>query len=72
MRVRVFVLAAAFLMLGCGGPEAQDEPAVPPVENAPPSVFDPLTSTIDRAQGVQQTVDEQAATLRRRVEEAEE
>jgi hypothetical protein len=34
-------------------------------------VFDPWTDTIDRAESVQQTVDEQAAELRRRIEEAE-
>jgi hypothetical protein len=34
-------------------------------------VFDPLTSTIRRAEGVQQTVDDQAAEQRRRIEEAE-
>jgi len=34
-------------------------------------VFDPLTSTIDRAEGVQQTVDDQAAEQRKRIEEAE-
>ena len=31
----------------------------------------PMTSTIGRAQGVQQTVDEQAAEQRRRIEDAE-
>jgi hypothetical protein len=35
------------------------------------TVFDPLTSTIDRAEGVQDTVDAQSEELRRRVEEAE-
>lgn len=35
------------------------------------TVFDPLTSTIDRAEGVQDTVDAQSEALRRRVEEAE-
>ena len=35
------------------------------------TVFDPMTSTIGRAQGVQQTVDEQAAEQRRRIEDAE-
>ena len=63
------VLAAIVLVVaGCGAPE---EPAEP--EPAPPrreTVFDPLTSTIDRAEGVQQTVDEQAAEQRRRIEEA--
>jgi hypothetical protein len=46
--------------------EQADEPAAPR-----PTVFDPLTSTIDRAEGVQQTVDAQAAEQRRRIEEAE-
>jgi hypothetical protein len=70
MRV-VLLFGAALGILGCGGSPAPDEPAEPPIENARPTVFDPLTSTIDRAQGVQQTVDEQAAELRRRVDEAE-
>jgi hypothetical protein len=35
------------------------------------TVFDPLTSTIDRAEGVQDIVDAQSEELRRRVEEAE-
>ena len=34
------------------------------------TVFDPLTSTIGRAEGVQHTVDDQAAEQRRRIEEA--
>jgi hypothetical protein len=34
-------------------------------------VFDPMTSTIGRAQGVQNTVDAQAAEQRKRIEEAE-
>jgi hypothetical protein len=61
--------AIAFIVTGCGGPP----PAPPPSEPAEPrpTVFDPLTSTIDRAQGVQQTVDEQAAEQRRRIEDAE-
>ncbi len=57
------------LLAGCGGSEPAGEPAQPAEPR--PTAFDPLTSTIDRAQGVQQTVDEQAAELRRRVEEAE-
>jgi hypothetical protein len=61
--------AVAVALAGCGGSgpaEAPSQPAEPR-----PTVFDPLTSTIDRAQGVQQTVDEQAAAQRRRIEEAE-
>lgn len=63
-------LAAALVLLvaGCGG----SEPAEPPPQaERRPTVFDPMTSTIGRAQGVQQTVDEQAAEQRRRIEDAE-
>ena len=63
--------AIAFTLAGCGAPP---EPAEPVSESAEPprqTVFDPLTSTIDRAQGVQQTVDQQAAEQRRRIEDAE-
>jgi len=34
------------------------------------TVFDPWVGTIDRAKGVQSTVDEQAAEQRRKIEEA--
>lgn len=61
--------AIAFTLAGCGGSETA-EPANEPAEPRP-SVFDPLTGTIDRAQGVQQTVDQQAAEQRRRIEAAE-
>jgi hypothetical protein len=63
------VAAIALLVVGCGG---QTEPAAAPPQAEPrPTVFDPLTSTLDRAQGVQQTVDQQAAEQRRRIEDAE-
>jgi hypothetical protein len=64
----VLVAAVALLPVGCGGPS---EPTDPPPTAPRPTVFDPLTSTIDRAQGVQQTVDQQAAEQRRRLEDAE-
>ena len=68
----VKALASSVMILampGCGNPE----PPPPPIEAAAPkpSVFDPLTSTIDRAKAVQKTVDEQAAEQRRRIEDAE-
>jgi hypothetical protein len=63
--------AIALTLAGCGG---RAEP-VEPVSDSPgpprPTVFDPLTSTLDRAQGVQQTVDQQAAEQRRRIADAE-
>ena len=65
------LIAIACLVSGCGGAEDSAQPAAEP-QAAPrrETVFDPLTSTIDRAEGVQQTVYEQAAEQRRRVEEA--
>lgn len=56
-------------MAGCGSSVSTEE-APQPQEPPRPTVFDPMTSTIGRAQGVQQTVDEQAAEQRRRIEEA--
>ena len=62
----------ALLLAACGGSEPEERAAEEP-EAAPrrETVFDPLTSTIGRAQGVQQTVEEQAAEQRRRIEDAE-
>jgi hypothetical protein len=66
----VCVLAA--VLASCGGPPPSERASEPPERPAQrETVFDPLTSTIGRAQGVQQTVDAQAAEQRRRIEEAE-
>jgi hypothetical protein len=64
-------LAGFLSIAGCGG--SDDAPADTAAETEQPreTVFDPLTSTIDRAEGVQDTVDAQSEELRRRVEEAE-
>jgi hypothetical protein len=67
MQPRLWLSTALVIALaGCGG-------APQPAEKAPPrpTVFDPMTSTIGRAQGVQQTVDAQAAEQRKRIEAAE-
>jgi hypothetical protein len=67
------VLAAIGLAIaGCGGADDSADRASERSEPAPrrETVFDPMTSTIGRAEGVQQTVDEQAAEQRRRIEEA--
>ena len=62
----------ALTLAACGGSEPEER-AAEPRETLPQreTVFDPLTSTIDRAQGAQQTVDQQAAEQRRRLEELE-
>lgn len=71
------VLALVSLMTGCGGsaPPSADTTRAPPAvaQKAPErreTVFDPLVGTIDRAKGVQSTVDDQAAEQRRKIEEA--
>jgi hypothetical protein len=59
------------VLAGCGSssapPPAAEKAAAPKRE----TVFDPLVGTIDRAKGVQTTVDDQAAEQRRRIEELE-
>ena len=73
MARKACVLATVVLAIaGCGGSE---EPTVQTSERDEPAarretVFDPLTSTIGRAEGVQQTVDDQAAEQRRQIEDA--
>jgi TolA-binding protein len=68
--ITVALLAALALVGGCGG---SDEPqsSAAKQEQERESAFDPLVETMDRAKAVQQTVDQQAEELRRRVEEAE-
>jgi hypothetical protein len=67
-RKRALSLILGFVLAGCGGSELAESPPEP---ERRPSVFDPLTGTLDRAQGVQQTLDAQAAEQRRRIEDAE-
>jgi hypothetical protein len=71
MIAKLCLLVAMLTLTACGdGPQAPDDSQAEPPEPEP-TVFDPLTSTLDRARGVQQTVDEQAAEQRRKIEEAE-
>jgi hypothetical protein len=65
------LIAMVWALGGCGGSEQPAERTKAP-DAAPrrETVFDPLTSTIGRAEGVQNTVDDQAAEQRRRIEEA--
>jgi hypothetical protein len=73
MLSRSWSFAVLLALAGCGGSdEPADQPAARPQPAAKqPTVFDPLTETIDRAKSVQQTVDDQAAEQRKRLEEAE-
>jgi len=64
----LLLVALAVALTACGSSQP------PPQEQQPeqkPTVFDPLTSTIDRAKAVQQIVDDQAAEQRKKLEAAE-
>ena len=67
--VKVSALALALWLGGCSGPTAEPPPPPPP----PPAktVFDPMTQSLERARGVQQTVDQQADATRRDIDAAE-
>jgi hypothetical protein len=65
--MRCFIVLGLLLLTACGGSSSEEtEPAA-----ERPSVFDPLTDTLDRASGVQDTLNESAAERRRQLEEAE-
>ena len=69
---RIATLCTAAWLAACSGstePQAAEEATS---GTATPSVIgDPLHQALERAESVQDTVDAQAAELRRRVEEAE-
>jgi hypothetical protein len=65
----VILLAAILVVASCGGDDSAEAPREPAARRE--TVFDPLTSTLGRAEGVQQTLDAQAAEQRKRLEEAE-
>lgn len=64
---RVLVIALFVLAAACGG--SSEERAAEPEDR--PTVFDPLTDTLDRAAGVEDTLRDSAAERRRQLEEAE-
>jgi hypothetical protein len=69
MRSLALLTALSLGLASCGGSEvseAQTDAAEPT-----PAVVEPLTGTLERARAVQQTVDSQAAELRKRLEQAE-
>jgi hypothetical protein len=61
------LVAALTVIVGCSGGD--------PVEPAPAedetSVFDPMTSTIERAKGVEEQVNQRVDDLNKRLEESE-
>ena len=71
MNARWFLIGTAVCVLAACGSSEPPPAAEAPKANRAESVFDPWVGTIDRAKGVQSTVDEQAAEQRRRIEELE-
>ena len=69
MKLKIGMWLAALALAGC----SSSDPPDPEVADKPPqeTVLDPLVGTLDRARGVQQTIDDGAAELRRRIEEEE-
>lgn len=67
---RILLAAIAFTALGgCGSSAEHDAPAEPPPVKD--TAFDELTGTMDRARGVQDTVDAQKQELDRQLRSAE-
>ena len=65
-------MKALTLLIFLGVVACTDRPSEPAAETArDPSVFDPLVGTIERAEGVEQTLQDSAADRRRQIEEAE-
>jgi hypothetical protein len=69
MKLKICALLGLLATAGC---TSSEPPSEEPQETArTETVFDPLVGTIDRARGVQQTIDDQAAERRRQIEEQE-
>jgi hypothetical protein len=60
------VSLAVISILGCSSHQSPDPPPPPPK-----TVFDPLTQQLDRAKGVQSTVDANAENMRKAVDSQE-
>jgi hypothetical protein len=71
---RLLTIVCLAALAGCGqSADVQQESssAAGAEETERDSVFDPLTETLDRAEGVEDTLREHSEELRRRIEEAE-
>lgn len=69
MKALLPILMTLISIAACTDREA--EAPVPAPETRDSSVFDPLTETLDRAAGVEDTLRDSAAERRRALEEAE-
>lgn len=69
MKLKICALLGALAVAGCTSSEPPTEEPTDVARSE--TVFDPLVGTVDRARGVQQTLDDGAAERRRRIEEEE-
>ena len=69
--MRVLTFLACLTLLGCGEADNATQAADSADAVDRPTVFDPLTGTLDRAEGVEDTLAASAAERRRQLEEAE-
>ena len=67
--MRVLIFLGILLTAGCGGSADEASEAVDGSDR--PTVFDPMTETLDRAQGVEDTLRDSAAERQRQLELAE-
>jgi hypothetical protein len=68
--MRIAIFCAALALGACGSETSTPEPVAN--DERPSSVIgDPLHQALDRAESVQGTIDDRAADMRRRLEEAE-
>ena len=71
-RMKALLPILVILLASCSASDEPEVSAEAPADAAPdPSVFDDLTGTIERAQGVEDTLRDSAAERRRQLEEAE-
>ena len=68
MPVRYIAILCVAVALGACGSDSQDEVAEAP---RPSVIGDPLQRSLERAEAVQDTVDQRASELRQRLEESE-
>jgi len=65
--MKALLVIVLVMLAACSGPERE----APPAQAPEATVFDPLTSALDRAAGVEDTIREGDAERRRQIDEAQ-
>lgn len=69
MRIPIFVVAAVLTLAACSSDEAPPSQAQTP-QVAQPTVFDAQFKALDKAKGMQKTIDQQKAASDKKLEDA--